>query len=68
MGVRSVFDAVILSVEAGWRKPHPGIYTAGGDACCAGGVNAVDVTLAYPEFYARWSIQHTGVCTTGHRA
>jgi putative hydrolase of the HAD superfamily len=28
MGVRSYFDAVILSVTVGWRKPHPGIFTA----------------------------------------
>jgi putative hydrolase of the HAD superfamily len=28
MGVRRYFDAVILSVQVGWRKPHPGIFTA----------------------------------------
>jgi putative hydrolase of the HAD superfamily len=28
MGVRHYFDAVVLSVETGWRKPHPGIFTA----------------------------------------
>lgn len=26
MGVRQYFDAVFLSVTAGWRKPHPRIY------------------------------------------
>ena len=28
MGVRGYFDAVFLSVNIGWRKPHPGIFTA----------------------------------------
>lgn len=28
MGVRHLFDAVITSVEVGWRKPHPRIYVA----------------------------------------
>jgi putative hydrolase of the HAD superfamily len=26
MGLRSCFDAVVTSVEVGWRKPHPKIY------------------------------------------
>jgi putative hydrolase of the HAD superfamily len=26
MGIRDCFDAVITSVEVGWRKPHPTIY------------------------------------------
>jgi len=26
MGLKNRFDAVILSVEVGWRKPHPEIY------------------------------------------
>ncbi|MGW0802663.1 HAD family hydrolase [Nonomuraea sp. NPDC002799] len=26
MGLRSSFDAVVTSVEVGWRKPHPKIY------------------------------------------
>lgn len=26
MGIRDCFDAVITSVEVGWRKPHPAIY------------------------------------------
>jgi putative hydrolase of the HAD superfamily len=29
MGVRGYFDAVILSVQVGWRKPHAQIFTAG---------------------------------------
>lgn len=28
MGVRTYFDAVFLSITVGWRKPHPGIFTA----------------------------------------
>ena len=28
MGLKDAFDAVILSVEVGWRKPHPEIYAA----------------------------------------
>lgn len=28
MGVRGHFDAVILSVDVGWRKPHPAIFAA----------------------------------------
>ena len=28
MGVRRYFDAVVLSAETGWRKPHPGIFAA----------------------------------------
>jgi putative hydrolase of the HAD superfamily len=26
MGIEDCFDAVIMSVEVGWRKPHPSIY------------------------------------------
>lgn len=26
MGIRDCFDAVVTSVEVGWRKPHPTIY------------------------------------------
>ena len=32
MGLRPYFDVVITSVELGWRKPHPRIYTAALDA------------------------------------
>lgn len=40
MGIAGCFDAVITSVEVGWRKPHPGIYartlhTLGIDASAA---------------------------------
>jgi putative hydrolase of the HAD superfamily len=32
MGIASCFDAVVTSVEVGWRKPHPAIYAAALDA------------------------------------
>ena len=28
MGIDGAFDAVVTSVEVGWRKPHPAIYAA----------------------------------------
>jgi putative hydrolase of the HAD superfamily len=28
MGVRPYFDAVLLSVDVGWRKPHPAIFSS----------------------------------------
>lgn len=28
LGLLSMFDAVVSSVEVGWRKPHPAIYSA----------------------------------------
>lgn len=31
LGIADLFDLVVLSVELGWRKPHPEIYTAAMD-------------------------------------
>lgn len=28
MGIADLFDLIVLSVQVGWRKPHPEIYTA----------------------------------------
>jgi putative hydrolase of the HAD superfamily len=28
MGIAGLFEAVVTSVEVGWRKPHPAIYAA----------------------------------------
>lgn len=31
MGIAGHFDAVVTSIEVGWRKPHPAIYAAAMD-------------------------------------
>jgi putative hydrolase of the HAD superfamily len=31
-GIAGLFDAVVLSVDVGWRKPHPAMYAAALDA------------------------------------
>jgi putative hydrolase of the HAD superfamily len=51
MGLRSCFDAVITSVEVGWRKPHPRIYAAALDALGIGPRDALFVGDTYaPDF------------------
>jgi putative hydrolase of the HAD superfamily len=46
MGVRHFFDAVVLSVETGWRKPHPGISAVALDGLGIGPQQAVFVGIA----------------------
>lgn len=43
MGLTSLFDAVVTSVEVGWRKPHPKIYRAALDRLGVGPSSAVFV-------------------------
>jgi putative hydrolase of the HAD superfamily len=51
MGLRSRFDAVITSVEVGWRKPHPKIYSTALDALGARASSTVFVGDTYrPDF------------------
>jgi putative hydrolase of the HAD superfamily len=51
MGVLSSFDAVITSVEVGWRKPHPNIYSAALDALSIQAPSAVFVGDTYVPDY-----------------
>jgi putative hydrolase of the HAD superfamily len=51
MGLRDRFDAVITSVEVGWRKPHPKIFRAVLDAVGIEAQAAVFVGDSYqPDF------------------
>jgi putative hydrolase of the HAD superfamily len=43
MGLRNRFDAVVLSIEVGWRKPHPEIYATALEALGAQADQAVFV-------------------------
>jgi putative hydrolase of the HAD superfamily len=51
MGVRPYFDAVILSVDVGWRKPHAGIFTAALDELSIKPADAVFVGDSYQPDY-----------------
>jgi putative hydrolase of the HAD superfamily len=52
MGVRHHFDTVILSVQTGWRKPHPQIYAAALDELGIGPSQAVFVGDSYrPDYH-----------------
>jgi putative hydrolase of the HAD superfamily len=51
MGLSECFDAVITSVEVGWRKPHPAIYATALDALGVDAGAAVFVGDTYvPDF------------------
>lgn len=51
MGVLEAFDAVVTSVEVGWRKPHPRIYAAALDTLGIEASSAVFVGDTYePDF------------------
>ncbi|GIG87080.1 HAD family hydrolase [Plantactinospora endophytica] len=51
MGLRPYFDAVVTSVELGWRKPHPRIYAAALDLLGIDAESAVFVGDTYqPDF------------------
>ncbi|MER7456973.1 HAD family hydrolase [Micromonospora sp. NPDC126480] len=52
MGVAHHVDAVITSVEVGWRKPHPAIYAAALDALGVPASGAVFVGDTYVADYA----------------
>ena len=43
MGLAGAFDAVVTSIEVGWRKPHPAIYRAALDALAVEAADAVFV-------------------------
>jgi putative hydrolase of the HAD superfamily len=59
MGVLSFFDAVVTSVEVGWRKPHPTIYSIALDTLGIQASSAVFVGDTYvPDFQGP---QHAGI-------
>ncbi len=47
MGVRDLMDAVVLSIEVGWRKPHPEIYATALRGLGIGPADAVFVGDTY---------------------
>jgi putative hydrolase of the HAD superfamily len=51
MGLSACFDAVVMSVEVGWRKPHPAIYAAALDAVGAPASAAIFVGDTYGPDY-----------------
>jgi putative hydrolase of the HAD superfamily len=51
MGVLEYFDAVILSVQIGWRKPHPAIFTATQETLGIGPGDALFVGDSYLPDY-----------------
>jgi putative hydrolase of the HAD superfamily len=51
MGLSDAFDAVVTSVEVGWRKPHPRIYQAALDALDSEPTAAVFVGDTYLADY-----------------
>jgi putative hydrolase of the HAD superfamily len=51
MGIADLFDLVVLSVQVGWRKPHPEIYTAAMDRLRLKPENAVFVGDNYLADY-----------------
>jgi putative hydrolase of the HAD superfamily len=53
MGVAKLFDAVVLSVDVGWRKPHPRIYTTALDAL--GGVPAAAAVFVGDSYLADYA-------------
>ena len=52
MGVAGLVDAVVLSVDVGWRKPHPAMYAAALDAMGVAPAEAVFVGDSYAADYA----------------
>jgi putative hydrolase of the HAD superfamily len=51
MGIVGLFDLIVLSVQVGWRKPHPEIYTAAMDRLRLKPENAVFVGDNYLADY-----------------
>jgi putative hydrolase of the HAD superfamily len=51
MGILPAFDVVITSVDIGWRKPHPAIYSTALDALGIGATAAVFVGDTYGPDY-----------------
>jgi putative hydrolase of the HAD superfamily len=51
MGIADLFDLIVLSVEVGWRKPHPEIYTAAMDRLRLKPENAIFVGDNYLADY-----------------
>jgi putative hydrolase of the HAD superfamily len=51
MGLAGAFQAVVTSVEVGWRKPHPAIYAAALDATGADRARTVFVGDTYEADY-----------------
>ena len=52
LGVAHLFDAVVLSVDVGRRKPHPMMYSTALDALSCGPAEAVFVGDSYVPDYA----------------
>ncbi len=51
LGVADLFDAVVLSVQVGWRKPHPAMYAAALDALAVTPAEAVFVGDSHDADY-----------------
>jgi hypothetical protein len=50
-GLTDLFDATVLSVQVGWRKPHPAIYRAALDQLGIFAADAVFVGDSYVALY-----------------
>jgi putative hydrolase of the HAD superfamily len=51
-GMAELFDAVVLSVDVGWRKPHPRMYAAALEAMRVPAAEAIFVGDSYLADYA----------------
>lgn len=51
MGIADLFEAVVLSVDLGWRKPHPAIYQAALDRLGITAADAVFIGDSYVPDY-----------------
>lgn len=51
MGLLSTFEAIVTSVEVGWRKPHPQIYSVALATLAIGATSAVFVGDTYGPDY-----------------
>ena len=52
LGLTAMVDAVVLSVDVGWCKPHPAVYAAALDALAVAPADAVFVGDTYAADYA----------------
>jgi putative hydrolase of the HAD superfamily len=61
MGVAELFDTVVLSVDLGWRKPHPAVYRAALERM---GIQATDAIFVGDTYIA----DYVGPRAAGMRA
>lgn len=68
MGLLPLFEAVVTSVEVGWRKPHPVIYATALDALGVDAASAVFVGDTYtPDFVGPEEVGITAFLIDPHR-